>query len=53
MPAFLTVDIWKKGSNKQTSMPDYQIEINQAGAYTISRAIDALQEIADALKREE
>ena len=52
MAAFLTVDIWKKGTNKQTSMPDYQIEISQSDLHTISEGIDALKEIAHALKRE-
>ena len=53
MAPFLTVNIWKKDTNRQTSMPDYQIEINQSGAYTVSQAIDALKGIAIALKREE
>jgi hypothetical protein len=50
MTTFLEIDIWKKGTNKQTSMPDFQIEISQGDIHTVSDAIGALMEIAYALK---
>jgi hypothetical protein len=50
MTAFLSVDIWKKDTNKMTSMPDYQIEISQSDLHTVSEGIEALVAIADALK---
>lgn len=50
MSRFLEVDIWKKGTNKMTSMPDYQIEISESDLHTVSEGIEALMEIANALK---
>jgi len=50
MATFLTVDIWKKGTNKQTSMPDYQIELSESELHIVSEGIEALEDIAKALK---
>lgn len=51
MTTFLEINVWKKETNKQTSMPDYQIEISQGDLHTVSAAISALMEIAYALKK--
>jgi hypothetical protein len=49
MATFLEICIWKKGTNKQTSMPDYQIEISEGDLHKVSDAISALMKISDAL----
>lgn len=49
MTTILEVNIWKKGTNKQTSMPDYQIEISEGDLHKVTDTISVLMEIADAL----
>jgi hypothetical protein len=50
MTTFLKVNLWKKGTNRQIAMPDYQIEISEGDLHTVSEAISALVDIANALK---
>ena len=51
--SMLKVNIWKKGTDKHTSMPDYQIEIDQGETYPISAMVNAINAIAQAMEKEE
>jgi hypothetical protein len=42
MTTLLKINIWKKGTNKETSMPDYQIEIEEGDSYKIRELIDVI-----------
>lgn len=42
MTTLLKINIWKKGTNKQTSMPDYQIDIEEGDSYKIRELIDSI-----------
>ena len=46
MTTLLKINIWKKGTNKQTSMPDYQIEIEEGDSYKVGELIEAIVEIS-------
>ena len=46
MTTILKINIWKKGTDQHTSMPDYQIEIKEGDSYMISGLIDAITEIS-------
>lgn len=46
MTTLLKINIWKKGTNQHTSMPDYQIEIEDGDTYIIGELIEAIKEIS-------
>lgn len=43
MATILKINIWKKGTNQYTSMPDYQIEIEEGDSYMLRELIDAIR----------
>ena len=48
----LKINVWKKDTDRQTSMPDYQIEIDDTG-YIASALVLALNNIATAIEAKE
>ena len=45
----LVINIWKKGSSRASSA-DYHIEVDQGETYQISALIQAISNIANAIK---
>lgn len=43
MTTLLKIDIWKKGTNKYTSMPDYQIDIEEGDSNMLRELIAAIR----------
>lgn len=47
MTTLLKIKIWKKGTNQYTSMPDYQIEIEEGDSSKIGEVIDTIKGIRE------
>ena len=48
--SIVVINIWKKGTNRYTSEADYHIEVDQGETYQVSALIQAISEIANAIK---
>jgi hypothetical protein len=46
MTTLLKINIWKRSTNRHTSMPDYEIEIEEGDSYKIGELIEAIKEIS-------
>lgn len=51
MATIQEINVWEKGTNKQTGMLDFQVKISMGDMHTVSEAIDAINEISFALKK--
>ena len=47
MTALCKIDIWTKGTNEYTSMPDYRIEIKDGDTYKVTALIESLTILAE------
>ena len=53
MTTIFNIDIWKKGTNRYSSMPDYQIEISEGEIAKLTELIDAIMKLADNFAKNE
>ena len=42
MTTLFKINVWKKGTNQYTSMPDYQIEITEGDTYKLTSLIESV-----------
>ena len=49
MTTLFEIDVWKKGTNQYTSMPDYQIDIKDGDTYKLTSLIESLTLLAEKL----
>ena len=57
MTTLFEIDVWKKGTNRYTSMPDYQIEIKEGDTYKltslIGSATDLMEKMIEKMEKED
>jgi hypothetical protein len=49
MATIQEIKVWKKGTNKQTGMHDFQVEMSLGDLHTMAEAINAIMEIESTL----
>jgi hypothetical protein len=47
MSDLLVINVWKKGTNQHTSMPDYHIEVKSGGIDYVFELVSALKGIGE------
>ena len=47
MTRLCKIKVWKKGTDRYTSMPDYQIEIEDGDTYKLTGLIEAITILAE------
>ena len=52
MSNLLVINVWKKGTNQYTSMPDYHIEVKSGEINYLWDLVSALKRIAERGKKE-
>ena len=52
MTTLFKIDVWKKGTNQYTSMPDYQIVIKDGDTYKLTSLIEYVTLLMEKMKEE-